>query len=102
MTEHTCHAVGCSTIIPPRLFMCPAHWGRVSEILQKLIWRHYREGQEIDKDPSVDYLATAFVAISCVALQEGKPLPQLALSQGAATPGRNKTTELQSAIPYPD
>jgi hypothetical protein len=106
MTEHTCHAVGCGTVIPPRLFMCPPHWARVPELLQQLIWRHYREGQEVDKDPSVDYIATAFVAISAVALQEGKPLPtfgsQQMTSQGAEAPVQRKMTGVQSAIPYPD
>jgi hypothetical protein len=53
----------------------------VPRAVQKLIWLHYREGQEIDKTPSVDYIATAFVAISCVALLEGKPLPHLTEQQ---------------------
>lgn len=74
---HTCHAVGCEIEIPPKLHMCLDHWRKVPKAVQDLIWKHYRKGQEIDKRPSVEYLATAFVSVSCVALKEGKPLPTL-------------------------
>jgi hypothetical protein len=57
--------------------MCANHWRMVPEVVRQLIWNHYREGQEIDKRPSTDYIATAFVSISCVALKEGKSLPRL-------------------------
>jgi hypothetical protein len=59
------------------MHMCLAHWRMVPKVVQDLIWRHYRPGQEIDKQPSIDYLCTAFVSISCVALKEGKPLPSM-------------------------
>jgi len=49
----------------------------VPKAVQDLIWKHYRAGQEIDKQPTVEYIATAFVSVSCVALKEGKPLPTL-------------------------
>jgi hypothetical protein len=77
VNEHQCHAVGCTDHVPPRLHMCVRHWRMVPLLVQKLIWKHYRPGQEIDKKPSVAYLAVAFTSISCVALQEGKPLPEL-------------------------
>jgi biotin synthase-related radical SAM superfamily protein len=47
----------------------------VPKAVQDLIWAHYRRGQEIDKEPSLEYIVTAFVSISCVALKENKPLP---------------------------
>jgi hypothetical protein len=75
--EHTCHAVGCFTPIAPKFHMCPVHWRKVPQTVQQLIWKHYRLGQEIDKRPSAEYLATAFVSVSCVALKEGRPLPSL-------------------------
>src|SRR5208337_1807731 len=75
--EHHCHAVGCSQSVPPKMHMCPKHWYMVPADVRSLIWKHYRPGQEIDKQPSIDYIATAFVSISCVALKEGKPLPTL-------------------------
>jgi len=49
-----------------------------SFIVQDLIWKHYRPGQEVDKRPTIEYIATAFVSVSCVALKEGRPLPTLA------------------------
>lgn len=51
----------------------------VPELVRDLIWKHYRAGQEIDKKPSIEYIAVAFVSISCVASKEGKALPSLAL-----------------------
>jgi hypothetical protein len=116
MTEHTCHAVGCGTVVAPRYLMCPRHWGMLPEILQNVVWHHYREGQEIDKEPSTDWIATAFVAISVVALQEGKRMPTLdshimrdaavaALAQAAATPMRptvdSKTTAGRALWEHP-
>ncbi len=80
---HQCHAVGCSETVPPAKHMCARHWRMVPEVVQKLIWRHYRQGQEIDKRPSVEYLATAFVSISCVALKEGRTPPSLSSSPKA-------------------
>ena len=76
-TNHTCHAEGCDIEVPPRMHMCLPHWRMVPKAVQELIWKHYRPGQEIDKQPSVEYIATAFVSISCVALKEGKELPKL-------------------------
>jgi hypothetical protein len=55
--------------------MCGRHWRMVPKLVQDLVWHHYRPGQEIDKAPTVDYIATAYVAISCVAMQEGQRLP---------------------------
>ncbi len=77
MTEHQCHAIGCSTPVQPKMHMCLKHWRMVPKLVQNLIWKHYRPGQEIDKQPSLDYIVTAFVSISCVALKEGQPLPTM-------------------------
>lgn len=86
MPEHCCHAVGCQTPIPPKMHMCLKHWRMVPKLVQDLIWSHYRPGQEIDKEPSLDYIATAFVSISCVALKEGHPLPGLLQSANGTNP----------------
>lgn len=74
---HNCHAVGCEIPVPPKMHMCLKHWRMVPKAVQELIWKHYRSGQEIDKRPTIEYIATAFVSISCVALKEGKNLPTL-------------------------
>ena len=68
------------------MHMCARHWRMVPAQVQKLVWKHYRRGQEIDKQPSVEYIATAFVSISCVALQESKPLPELFASRAMWSP----------------
>ena len=57
--------------------MCLKHWQMVPKLVQALIWKHYRQGQEIDKHPSIEYIATAFVSVSCVALKENKQIPTL-------------------------
>lgn len=74
--SHHCHAIGCETEVPPKLHMCLAHWRMVPKLVRDLIWVHYRKGQEVDKRPTTEYLAVAFVSISCVALKEGKELPK--------------------------
>lgn len=71
----SCHAVQCNTPVPPKMHMCAKHWRMVPKALQDLIWHHYRAGQEVDKKPTLEYLVVAFTSISCVALQEHKPLP---------------------------
>lgn len=88
--SHHCHAVGCSEAVAPRMHMCLKHWRMVPEAVQRLIWKHYREGQEIDKQPSVEYIATAFVSISCVALREGKTLPKILAGHTVVTQEKGK------------
>jgi len=58
-TKHTCHARGCEKEIPERLLMCLRHWNLVPVDLKLAVWRTYREGQEIDKQPSPEYLEVA-------------------------------------------
>lgn len=74
---HHCHAVDCDKEVPPKMHMCLTHWRMVPKAVRDLIWHHYRAGQEVDKAPSTEYIMTAFVSISCVALKEGKELPSL-------------------------
>lgn len=60
--SHTCHAPGCNRLIPPRMFACTGHWFALPNKMRDAIWREYREGQEIDKRPSVRYLAAQQLA----------------------------------------
>ena len=69
--NHTCHAVGCTKAVPPKLLMCLKHWRMVPNDLQKLVWKHYRPGQEIDKRPSVGYMEVQERAVNAVAQREG-------------------------------
>lgn len=67
---HTCHARGCRTRVPPKLLMCARHWRQVPRPLQRAVWSTYRPGQEIDKRPTVEYLAAADAAIEAVFAKE--------------------------------
>jgi hypothetical protein len=59
--RHNCHWPGCSKAIPPKLLMCPRHWKTLPPI-RSAVWNAYRPGQEIDKDPSREYVAAARAA----------------------------------------
>lgn len=68
---HRCHARGCRREVAPSLLMCPVHWRMVPRHLQRAVWQHYREGQEVDKRPSAAYLEAAAAAIAAVAELSG-------------------------------
>lgn len=57
--KHTCHWPGCEKIVPPALWGCREHWYRLPVLLRAKVWRAYRPGQEITKDPSTDYIEVA-------------------------------------------
>ena len=69
---HLCHAVGCPKAVPPKMLMCFRHWSMVPRNLQAEVWRTYREGQEIDKQPSPEYLVAQRNAVMAVASKEGR------------------------------
>lgn len=69
---HCCAAKGCSRQIPLRHLMCSKHWRMVPDSLQKLIWTHYRSGQEYDHSiRSPEYADTVREAVATVAKLEG-------------------------------
>lgn len=72
MSKHFCHARGCTTEVPPKLLMCLRHWRLCPADLQRAVWRHYRPGQEITKNPSEAYMVAQQAAIEAVAAREGK------------------------------
>lgn len=76
MTEpapaHTCHALGCGRECPPRHLMCPMHWGMVPPEIGRLIYAAYRPGQEVDKRPSAEWIKAANLAVTAVAVAEGR------------------------------
>lgn len=51
--------------------MCGPHWRMVPKHIQWAVYRNYRKGQEITKDPSDAYLRVAQMAIDAVAQREG-------------------------------
>lgn len=67
---HVCHAMQCKKEVPPKLLMCGRHWAMVPDNIQKMIWKYYVPGQEVRKDPTVDYLNWMRSAILAVAVAE--------------------------------
>jgi hypothetical protein len=62
--NHTCHAPGCNRLVPPNMWGCKPHWFALPERIRNAIWREYRPGQELDKDPSLRYLAVQRLALA--------------------------------------
>jgi hypothetical protein len=42
--------------VPPAMWGCRNHWYKLPKSLRDKIWETYRIGQEIDGDPSLEYL----------------------------------------------
>jgi hypothetical protein len=72
---HRCHADGCAVPVPPKMLMCRHHWYMVPKILRDWVWATYRSGQEIDKQPSAEYMDAHRAAVNAVAAAEARPLP---------------------------
>lgn len=70
MMPHICHATGCKQIVVPAMFMCRTHWYWLPKPMRDAIWKAYRKGQELDKQPSAKYLKAAQEAIEWVADKE--------------------------------
>lgn len=75
MNEHKCHAEQCNIEVPPKLLMCAKHWWMVPRAYRTLIHIYFRPGQEVDKQPTAQYLAVMKLAINSVAEQEKLPVP---------------------------
>lgn len=54
------------------MLMCKPHWAMVPHPQQAAVWKHYRPGQCDDKSPSAAWHEAADMAITLVAIQEGK------------------------------
>ena len=57
--SHLCHWPNCKTEVSPSLWGCKRHWFSLPKYLRDAIWLAYRQGQEIDKNPSARYLSVA-------------------------------------------
>jgi hypothetical protein len=60
----------CKVVVPPKMFMCKRHWYMVPKAMRERIWDLYVPGQELRKDPTLDYLAVTNKAIELVAAKE--------------------------------
>jgi hypothetical protein len=69
---HHCHAIGCKTEVPRKMFMCGKHWKLVPMPIKQRIYVHYRPGQESGlARPTEAYLAAAKEARAAVAARTG-------------------------------
>lgn len=78
MPKHTCHAEGCSELVPPTMLMCKRHWRMVPRQMRIAVWRWYLPGQELAKNPTRQYLGAANSAIQAVAEKERERAAKLA------------------------
>lgn len=74
MSEHMCHWPGCPKPVPPKLWGCREHWFKLPVSLRARIWKHYRQGQEVDKQPSLAYIETA-KAVQAWIRNQPRPVP---------------------------
>lgn len=58
--SHSCHWPDCKEEVPPAMWGCRRHWYALPKNLRDKIWRTYKKGQEIRKDPSPEYIAAAY------------------------------------------
>ncbi|AFW96153.1 hypothetical protein ANA_C13491 [Anabaena sp. 90] len=63
---HYCHLPSCCMKVKPQYLMCSSYWKLVPAYLQALVYKNYRQGQEIDKKPSQEYLRVSQLAIQHV------------------------------------
>lgn len=68
--SHDCAARGCTQQIPLHRLMCGPHWRKVPRKLRQRVWGSYRPGQEIDHNPSGDYVRAVRLAVLTVAEKE--------------------------------
>lgn len=62
MSAHTCHYPGCQKEVPENRWGCKPHWFSLPQHIRARIWATYRAGQEIDKNPSREYVLAAHAA----------------------------------------
>ena len=82
--KHLCHAVDCSKSIAPKYLFCGPHWAMVPSGLRQLVWQTYRPGQEVDKQPSLEYLIVQRLVVASVARTCGNETEAQRLEEIAA------------------
>lgn len=71
--EHHCHWPGCQENVPPARWGCRKHWYMLPKTIRDRIWEAYRPGQEVDMQPSTDYLVIARAAQDWIKLHYPQP-----------------------------
>ena len=71
---HHCHANGCKTETPQRLFMCHRHWAMLPREMRKAVWTAYKANPDSYlRGRSRDYMEACADAVEHVAAIEGFP-----------------------------
>lgn len=70
MSGHTCHAASCNKAVPPRIFMCRAHWFQLPKEMRDAVNSACVPGQWITKTPTREYVRAARDAVSYIAERE--------------------------------
>lgn len=83
MVKHTCHFPGCPVEVRPALWGCKKHWMSLPKRLRDAVWREFRPGQEIFKNPSGSYVAVAKEVHEWCMQQIRKQPPNSRLTQSA-------------------
>jgi hypothetical protein len=81
--RHHCHWPGCTVEVVPQFWGCLTHWYTLPEPIRHDIWRHYRRGQEKNKNPSRAYIRAAQRARDWIYdhYPDALPQPQLELAR---------------------
>ncbi len=64
--SHTCHAVGCTTQIAKKFFMCPHHWSMVDKDTQRSLYAEYKQGLRDNNHPTLAWYEDAHEAMQQV------------------------------------
>lgn len=70
--SHTCHAPGCTRLVPPKMYACKLHWFQLPQKIRDAIWREYQPGQEISKRASWRYMAVQRLACAYLVFRPGE------------------------------
>ena len=95
--RHTCHWPGCEVEVPPALWGCRPHWYSLPRHLRALIWKTYRRGQEVRKDPSPEYVEAARAVqrwIAAYRVSRPQYPPRKQITQEGQPPVVNPSMEL--------
>lgn len=60
--DHKCHWPGCGASVAPALWGCKTHWMMLPKEIRDRIWKTYKPGQEVKKNPTWEYLKAAGAA----------------------------------------
>ena len=69
---HRCHWPTCNKPVPPKLWGCKDHWFKLPKRLRDRVWETYRPGQEIDKQPSDEYMEVYYEIQAWIEVEAAK------------------------------